>query len=114
MLALRVSYPRAAIIVAAVVQFIEAVAGSLMLVRTCERGTHLVNILLMVAFTVAQGNAIASGMEGSCGCFGPMASAQIGPSTLAVPVTLALLSLTWMVSDGAAPAATTKMPAKTE
>jgi uncharacterized membrane protein YphA (DoxX/SURF4 family) len=64
---------------ALIVPWIELLVGVQLLVGFRARGAALVSALLMIAFMIALGSALARGLDLSCGCFASQATARHDP-----------------------------------
>jgi putative oxidoreductase len=70
-------------LVAITFPWIELLAGGLLMCGTWKRASTLVITVLMVVFLIAIGQAVARGLNISCGCFGTVEGRKVGLTALA-------------------------------
>ena len=84
--------------VAAVVPYVEAVLGALLLVQFHREVVAWCAVVILVAFTVLLVVRLAQGRRPSCACFGSFSPAPIGPWTIVrnvVFIGLAVVAALW-------------------
>jgi hypothetical protein len=82
----------AAVLVAALIPFLELVIGAALIVGEGIPSTLVAASILMAIFASAQGISLARGLDISCGCFGVHSSEVIGALTVARTAGLMLLA----------------------
>jgi hypothetical protein len=88
--------------IATLVPFVQLVVAACLVTRVALPGALLTASVMFLAFTSAQGIALARGLEINCGCFGPGGGIQVGAASLATSGALCLLAgvayaLSWKV-----------------
>ncbi|MDR2170298.1 MAG: hypothetical protein LBP59_09165 [Planctomycetaceae bacterium] len=73
--------------------FIQLIFSVCFLTRTFLDAAHLGTLFLFICFAVVQSIAWFSGLDISCGCFGPGHDATIGWQTLSIIYSLLVLSI---------------------
>jgi uncharacterized membrane protein YphA (DoxX/SURF4 family) len=86
--------PRAGLVIAIVLPWIEFVLGILLLCGLAPAGSLLLSLFLSGVFAIAQGHAIRNGLSVACGCFGSFdtASGSVGWGTLLRAIAMVAVS----------------------
>jgi hypothetical protein len=80
------------IVIATLMPFVQLVVASCLVTRVALPGALLTACAMFLAFTSAQGIALARGLEINCGCFGPGGGFQVGAASIATSAGLGLLA----------------------
>ena len=83
-------------LVAITIPWIEFVAGLAMVFGVQARAGATLALLLLAAFTVAVGSAMARGLDFECGCFGTADATRVGWTKILM--NLAMLAVVWIGS----------------
>jgi uncharacterized membrane protein YphA (DoxX/SURF4 family) len=76
--------------------WIEVVAGTLLITGPWKRASALLIAVLLVVFLVGIGQAVARGLNISCGCFGTVEGRKVGLVALAEDIAM-LAASAWLV-----------------